>query len=279
MAGRAIRLVRQLAPGQRRQKQRFAGAVDDQDFVLRIDVARQRETSIEPARGGPAKMLVSLGRGIAAEVLQARVNHTADKRRDRVLGLADREIDRRLARLDVGEQLGEPHEGRARLHGPNGSAATVGSALLMYIHKRLRSAANDGADSGIAIHHRGGEVKGRLTIAIDQSGPAAAPGAQESRFRSSPRCLSTLDANFGVRCTDAGRAVQSHRAKRRRPRCEPGPPDGGGGAGYPPQPCSVYWTASPCSARSRPSRSTSSLTRRPMKMSTILRMISETTAS
>jgi hypothetical protein len=40
-----------------------------------------------------------------------------------------------------------------------------------------------------------------------------------------------------------------------------------------------HWTASPCSARSSPSRSISSLTRRPMKMSTTLRMISVTMAS
>src|SRR5262249_5237470 len=40
-----------------------------------------------------------------------------------------------------------------------------------------------------------------------------------------------------------------------------------------------YWTTSPCSARSRPSRSTSSETRRPITASMILSRIRETTAS
>src|SRR5262245_7075884 len=43
---------------------------------------------------------------------------------------------------------------------------------------------------------------------------------------------STLGANAGFG------ELAARRPKRRRPRSEPGPPDGGGGAGYPPQPCS-----------------------------------------
>src|SRR5215471_5376290 len=35
---------------------------------------------------------------------------------------------------------------------------------------------------------------------------------------------------------EPGRVGGSYCAKRRRPQCEPGPPNGGGGAGYPPQP-------------------------------------------
>jgi hypothetical protein len=44
-----------------------------------------------------------------------RGQHRADESGNRVLRLADREIDRRLAGRDVGNQLGQPHEGRAAI--------------------------------------------------------------------------------------------------------------------------------------------------------------------
>ena len=115
----------------------------------------QAVAPVEPGGGGLAEAFGALVGRIAAEIVEMGLQHRADERRDRVLRLADRQVDRGLARLDVGQQLMQPHERRAAFGLQRG---------------RLRSGGGGGHELDIAgggtarrqcglRHHRGGEVK------------------------------------------------------------------------------------------------------------------------
>src|SRR5262249_18338627 len=117
------------------------------------------------------KRFDALVRGIATEVGKMRIKRRADKFRNRMLRLANREIDDGLAGFDASNQLGGPHErgagidcwsswgGRLALGGHNGHAST-----------------QRGRARGTGFrHNREGEVKTRLTIR--NSGPFCSPRA------------------------------------------------------------------------------------------------------
>ena len=97
------------------EKQALARAVEHQDFAVGIERARQRVAAAEPGRDRAAEFLDALVGRIAAEVIQVRGQHRPDKSGNRVLRLADREIDGGLAGRDAGDQLGQPHERRAAI--------------------------------------------------------------------------------------------------------------------------------------------------------------------
>jgi hypothetical protein len=109
--------------GDRRKEQAFARAGQHQNLAQRVDRPGELVAPAEPAGDGAAKALgAGIGR-IAAEIRDVRGEHRSDEGRNRVLRLADRDADRRLARLHVGQQLGQPHERRARVDGPDGNDA------------------------------------------------------------------------------------------------------------------------------------------------------------
>ena len=100
--------------GERGEKQSFARAVEHQHFGRRIDRALERVAAAEPLRDGCAELVEALVGRIAAEFVDMGGDHRPDKRRDRMLRLADREADRGLARREAVEQFAQPHERRAR---------------------------------------------------------------------------------------------------------------------------------------------------------------------
>ena len=112
------------------------------DFGLVVQWPSQAIAPAEPRRRGLAEAVGAFVRRIAAEIVEMRLQHRPDKRGDRVLRFADRKVDRRLARLDVGQKLMQPHERRAAfglwragrgsgfgrgLSGGHGLAAVMGS--------------------------------------------------------------------------------------------------------------------------------------------------------
>jgi hypothetical protein len=142
----------------RRQKQALAGTAEDQHLARRVDRARQPVASVDPGRRCLAEARDAFVGWIAAEFRDMRLQHRPDERRDRVLRLADREVDRRLAGRDVGKELGEPHERRALLGpGRGGERHGIGGT-----HGKLSCKGG----SPHAGNLRRGEVKARLTIAI-----------------------------------------------------------------------------------------------------------------
>ena len=108
------------------QKQPLAGAAEHHDLPFRIDRTVEPVAARKPFRGGAAEALGALAGRIAAEIREMRGDHRADEGRNRVLRLADRQIDRVLARLDLGQQLGQPHERRTAVRGPARRRASIG---------------------------------------------------------------------------------------------------------------------------------------------------------
>ena len=101
------------------------GAREDEDFAQRIDRAGERVAAAEP---GGDRLAEAIGAGIgriAAEIRNMRGEDRPDEGRNRVLRLADRDVDRGLARLDAGQKLGEPHERRACVSRPSGEVSRV----------------------------------------------------------------------------------------------------------------------------------------------------------
>src|SRR5262249_54031723 len=96
-------------------------------FAFRVDRTRELVSTIEPLCHGAAKWLDAFVRRVAAKIRNMSGERRSDKGRDRMLWLADRHIDRGLTRLDVGDQFGQPHEGRARVD--RRSSMRVGLAL------------------------------------------------------------------------------------------------------------------------------------------------------
>jgi hypothetical protein len=68
-----------------------------------------------PGGNGLAERLDAFVGWIAPEVAEVPGQHGADEIRYRMLRLADRKVNDRLARLDAGNQLAQPNEGRAAL--------------------------------------------------------------------------------------------------------------------------------------------------------------------
>jgi len=99
--------------GNGRKKQAFARAVEHEHFRFRIDGARQLEALAEPGGDRLAERLGALVRRITAEVGNVGGQHRRDEIGHGVLRLADREVDRRLAGRDAGDEVGKAHEGRA----------------------------------------------------------------------------------------------------------------------------------------------------------------------
>jgi hypothetical protein len=97
------------------EEQPFARAVEHQHFSFRVDGPRKHVPVVQP--GGdraPERLDTFVGR-VAAEVGDMRGERWADKGWYRMLRLPHRQIDDRLARLDSGDQVGEPHERGAGL--------------------------------------------------------------------------------------------------------------------------------------------------------------------
>ena len=108
--GRAGARLNPALRGNRRKKQPLACAVEHQHFGCRIDRAFEPVARRQPFRNRLAKGVETPVHRIAAEIGDVLRDHRADEGRDRVLRLADRHADGRLARRNVAEQLAEPHE-------------------------------------------------------------------------------------------------------------------------------------------------------------------------
>ena len=102
------------------QEQALARTVEDQHLGRRIDRAGQGEPAPKPGRGGLAELVEPLVHGVLAELVERGGEHRANERRYPVLGLADGEADRRLARRFVAQKLAQPHKRRAHGEGPVG---------------------------------------------------------------------------------------------------------------------------------------------------------------
>src|SRR5262249_57142925 len=79
------------------EEEAFARAVEHQDLARGIDRAWQRKAPSEPAGSGLAERVEAAVHGVAAELAEMGGDDRADERRHRMLRLADREADRRLA--------------------------------------------------------------------------------------------------------------------------------------------------------------------------------------
>ena len=80
------------------EEQAFARAVEHQHFVFGIDRPRQFVAAAEPVGDRAAERLDALVGRVAAEFVEMGGDLGADERGNRMLRLADREIDGRLAR-------------------------------------------------------------------------------------------------------------------------------------------------------------------------------------
>ena len=85
------------ARGDGAEEQAFARAVEHDDLVFGIERARQGVAARQPFPDGAAEILVALVGRVAAEFGEVLLQNRADKGRHRMLRLADREIDDRLA--------------------------------------------------------------------------------------------------------------------------------------------------------------------------------------
>ena len=95
------------------EEQALARAVEHQHFAFGIDRPRQFVAAAEPGRDRAAERFAAFVGRVAAEFVEMGGNLGADEGRNWMLRLADRQIDGGLARLDAGDQFGQPHERRA----------------------------------------------------------------------------------------------------------------------------------------------------------------------
>jgi hypothetical protein len=102
-----------LPGGDGGEEESLARAVEHQHFGFGIDRAVEPKAPAEPGGGGLEKRIDAAVGGIAAKVGKMRGQYRADEGRDRMLRLADRQCDRRLAGLHIGQQIIEPRKGRA----------------------------------------------------------------------------------------------------------------------------------------------------------------------
>ena len=160
------------------EKQALARAVEHQDLTVGIGSAAEPVAACRPFRRGATKLRRAFVARIAPEILDMRGDHRADEVRHRMPGLADAEIDDRLARLHVGDELGEAHERGTRVDDPTGRERKPAfRAVHGHLHTRPGSAA--------LAKHSGGEVKARLTIAVKPAVDAGTSHAEEEA-RASP---------------------------------------------------------------------------------------------
>ena len=128
MAGVPARPVTQRSAASAAEEQPLARAVEHQHLGGRIDRPRQVEAAAQPARDRRAKLVDTLIHRVLAELRDVRGQHWANERRHRMLRLADRKADGRLAGRRIAEQLAQAHERRAALVGPGGSGEAFGVA-------------------------------------------------------------------------------------------------------------------------------------------------------
>ncbi len=148
--------------GDCREEQAFARAIEHQHVGVRIDRLRKRVAPIQPACRGLAERLDSLVGRVAAEFIEMGGQHRPDEIGDRMLRFADRQIDDRLARLDPGDEIGQPDERRAAAFGRRRGGRE--SFALGGHHGHRGTQAGGGARSTWVGHNRRSEVKTRLTI-------------------------------------------------------------------------------------------------------------------
>ena len=99
--------------GDSAEEQALARAIEHEHFVFGIDRPRQFVAAAEPLRDRAAECIAAFVGRVAAEFVEMGGEFGTDEGRNRMLWLADRQIDGRLARRDAGDQLGQPHERRA----------------------------------------------------------------------------------------------------------------------------------------------------------------------
>ena len=140
------------------EEQALARAAEHDDFVFRIERAFEAVAPAEPIDRRATKLLGAFAERVAAEPREMRRQHRPDKGRNRMLRLAHREVDGRLGRLEVAEQLGKAHERRARVGGPSGRRGSLAFGIR-------HGHGQDGRPPPHGKHLRSGKVKARLTIA------------------------------------------------------------------------------------------------------------------
>ena len=99
--------------GDSAEEQALARAVEHEHFAFGIDRSSQFVAAAEPLGDRAAECVAAFIGRIAAEFIEMGGKFGADKRRNRVLRFADRQVDGRLSRRDAGDQLSQPHERRA----------------------------------------------------------------------------------------------------------------------------------------------------------------------
>ena len=173
---------------------------------------------VGPGHPGP---LSYFGR-IAAEVVEMGLDTGPTNGGIGVLRLADRQVDRGLARLDVGQEAHAAARRRAAF-GLRGAGCVAAVAAVM--------------DSGIAAGGKARRLRAFVTIEAARLGLINHRGAAASSLERSPRPKPRAAAG-GEGMVEKVRSPKEWEPKVRAPVLRPGPPDGRGGAGYPPQPLS-----------------------------------------
>src|SRR6185312_4963384 len=133
----------------------------------------------QPLRDRAAKRFGALVRRVAAEIVEMPDQRRTDKGWDRMLRLADRDIDRRLARIDAGDQVGEAHKGGAGIGCYSGGCGRLelGGHQGHAVGRRGGASPRDFC----CADNRSGEVKTRLTI-----GSATTFSLQKAQKREAP---------------------------------------------------------------------------------------------
>ena len=149
--------------GDRAEKQAFARAVEHEHLAVGIGDAGEAVAPRRPFRRRAAKLRGAFVARIAAELLDVGGDHGADEIGHRVLGLADAEIDRRLAGCDAGNELGKAHERGARV---DDTSAREREPAFGAVHGHLHTRPHFGR----LWKHKGAQVKARLTMPVKARG-------------------------------------------------------------------------------------------------------------
>src|SRR5690349_21518799 len=94
-----------ITRGDAGEEKPFASAVEHQHFGNRIDPARQPVTAIQPLPNRDGELVEPAIHRVAAELADMGGDYRTDKRRDRMLRLADGKTDGRLSRWRIGQKL------------------------------------------------------------------------------------------------------------------------------------------------------------------------------
>ena len=156
--------IRDMAPrSDRAEKQALARAVEHQHLTVGIGHAGELVAPRRPFRRGATKLRRAFIARIAPEILDVGGDHLPDEIGHRVLGLADPEVDRRLAGRDAGVELGEAHERGARV---DDTSARQREPAFGAVHGHLHTRPHFGR----LWKHKGVEVKARLTMPVKARG-------------------------------------------------------------------------------------------------------------